>query len=282
MYRVRTSLFVFAALVFYAGFVSQAMAAPKAELWPRWQTHDASNTQTIDHSAWNGLLMRYISPGPNGVNLFRYRSVTNADKENLRQYIAGLSSTSIGTFNRREQLAYWINFYNALTVEVVLDHFPVESIRDIDISPGFFADGPWGKKLVTIEGEKISLDDIEHRILRPIWRDARIHYAVNCASIGCPNLQDQAYTAANAESLLTLGAEQYINSSRGVYIKDGDITVSKIYDWFQTDFGGTEQTVMAHLLKYAKPALKKRLQKIGEIAGFAYDWTLNGAPQVSQ
>ena len=80
---------------------------------------------------------------------------------------------------------------------MVLEHYPVKSIRDIDISPGFFASGPWGAKLATVEGEKISLDEIEHRILRPIWKDPRIHYAVNCASLGCPNLQAVPAMIAN-------------------------------------------------------------------------------------
>jgi hypothetical protein len=280
--QVKRSSFAFATFIFCVGFVGQAIAAPKAVLWPHWQTHDANNTHMIDHSAWDRLIKRNIMSGPNGINLFQYRAVTNADKEKLRRYIIALSKKPISQFNRREQLAYWVNIYNALTVQVILRHYPVESIRDINISPGLFTGGPWGKKLVTVEGKKISLDDIEHRILRPIWRDARIHYAVNCASIGCPNLQDKAYTAANAENLLTLGAQQYINSPRGVIIKDGEIIISKIYDWFQTDFGGTEQKVIAHLLKYAKPKLKKHLKMIGEISNFTYDWALNGVPKISQ
>ena len=87
-------------------------------------------------------------------------------------------------------------------MKVVLDHYPVDGIRDIDISPGLFAGGPWDKKLVEIEGDDVSLNDIEHRILRPIWRDPCIHYAVNCASIGCSNLRPTAFTAANAERCL--------------------------------------------------------------------------------
>lgn len=272
----RTNLVVLVALALMMGVAGQALAAPKAELWPRWQANNANNKQTIDHTVWDGLLKRYIKPGPNAVNLFRYDAVTKADKEKLRGYIAMLSKTPISTFRRHEQLAYWINFYNALTVKVVLDHFPVASIRDIDISPGLFSSGPWGKKLVTVEGEKLSLDDMEHRILRPIWRDARIHYAVNCASIGCPNLQTDAFTGANADALLTLGARQYINSARGVNSKDGEITISKIYDWFQVDFGDNEQQVINHLKKYSKPDLKKKLQSIGEISGYVYDWALNG------
>jgi hypothetical protein len=276
-HRMRSRIFILIAGIVFVGIgvFSEAIAAPKAELWPRWQTHDENSRQTIDHGVWGGLLKRYITPGPNDVNLFRYGAVTNADKQKLNGYIDHLEKIPVSQLNRREQQAYWVNLYNALTVKVVLDHYPVKSIRDIDISPGFFADGPWGKKLITIENEKISLHDIEHRILRPIWRDARIHYAVNCASIGCPNLQDKAFTAENIESLLDLGARQFINSSRGVAIKGNEITISKIYDWFQSDFGDSEKKVIRHLMKFAKPGLKKQLQSINAIDGFAYDWSLN-------
>ena len=275
MRSILIALVVFFACAGFGGL--EQLFAPKAELWPRWQTHDAKSTATIDHHAWGELLKRYIKPGNGGINFFKYGAVTADDKQILGQYIDTLMKTAISTYNRNVQLAYWINLYNALTVKVVLDHYPVKSILDIDISPGFLADGPWDKKLITVEGEALSLNDIEHRILRPIWRDSRIHYAVNCASIGCPNLQMEAFTGANVERLLTLGAVQYINSSRGVDIKGEEVVISKIYNWFQSDFGDTEQKVINHLLKYAKPKLKQRLKTIGEVSDFAYDWSLNEA-----
>ena len=148
--------------------------------------------------------------------------------------------TPVSSLNRGEQLAYWINFYNALTVQVILDHYPTDSILDIKISPGFFSIGPWDKKLVTVEGEELSLNDMEHRILRPIWRDPRIHYGVNCASIGCPNLLTTAYTADNVDGLLTENAVAYVNHPRGASLQNGALTVSSIYDWFEEDFGGNE------------------------------------------
>jgi Protein of unknown function, DUF547 len=89
----------------------------------------------------------------------------------------------------------------------------VASIRDIAISPGLFSVGPWGRKLIEVEGEPLSLDDIEHRILRPIWRDPRLHYAVNCAALGCPNLRSSAFTAANADILLETAASDYVNGA---------------------------------------------------------------------
>ena len=264
--------------VFCTGFGSgERLFAPSADLWERWQVHDASSKAVIDHGVWNSLLMKLVVPGNDHLNRVRYGAATEADRNKLSQYIASLTALRIGSYNRAEQKAYWINLYNALTVKVVLDNYPVKSIRDIDISPGFFSDGPWGKKLVTVDGERISLNDIEHRILRPIWRDNRVHYAVNCASIGCPNLQAKAYTGATLEAMLEAGARAYVNSSRGVAVKGDTVTVSKIYDWFIADFGHEEKTVLAHLKKYAAPNLRKQLMAIGKLDGVAYDWQLNGA-----
>ena len=173
-------------------------------------------------------------------------------------------------------MAYWINLYNALTVKVVLSAYPVESIRDIDISPGLLSDGPWDKKLVEIGGEAVSLNDIEHRILRPIWRDPRIHYAVNCASISCPNLQKKAFTAKSAERMLDAAARAYINDRRGVRREDERVVVSSIYAWFTDDFGGDVAGVIAHLKQYANPELILILEAATELED-AYDWTLNNA-----
>ena len=265
-----------AAWVFCSGFGSgERLFAPGADLWERWTAHDATSTGIIDHRAWDRFLRSYVVPGEAGITLVNYKAVTPADRKLLDGYVAALGAIPVSRHNRKEQLAYWINLYNALTVKVVLDHYPVKTIRDIDISPGFFSDGPWGKKLVTVEGEKISLNDIEHRILRPIWRDNRIHYAVNCASIGCPNLQTRAHTGTNVETMLEEGARTYINSPRGVTIKGSQITVSKIYDWFIDDFGHDKKTVLAHLKKYAAPALRRQLTDIGSIEDVAYDWPLN-------
>jgi len=267
--------------VLAAVFVSSgaASAAPKAELWARWEAHEPHSMLSLAHGAWGTFLERYVRTGEDGTTRVAYGAVTPEDRMALDKYISMLESVPVRTLPRREQLPYWVNLYNALTVRVVLEHYPVESIRDIDISPGFFADGPWGRKLATVEGEQVSLDDIEHRILRPIWRDPRIHYAVNCASVGCPDLQKRAMTAANAEQFLEDGARTFINHPRGARIEDGKLYVSSIYDWFEEDFGGDDAGVIAHLKRYAEGDLAAGLQDITRIAGDAYDWRLNDAPQ---
>ena len=271
----RAVLFLAAALVLLA-HLRPAAAAPEADLWARWQAHDAASTARIDHAAWGRFLGKYLRIEVEGPNRVAYGAVTAADRDGLAGYLADLSATQISQFDRAEQLAFWINLYNALTVRVILDHWPVASIRDIDISPGLFSDGPWGKKLISVEGEMLSLNDVEHRILRPIWRDARIHYAVNCASIGCPDLAARPYTGEDADRMLTDAAENFVNSPRGVHIDDsGTLTASKIYDWFIADFGGDEAAVLDHLRRYAGPGLAARLEGRSGIDDHAYDWRVN-------
>ncbi|HEV8694166.1 MAG TPA: DUF547 domain-containing protein [Lysobacter sp.] len=254
-------------------------AAPRAELWERWTAHDPSSTETIDHGAWARFLKAHVRALPDRVNRIAYAEVSDDDKKQLAGYIAALEATPISRYRRNEQFAYWINLYNAVTVKVVLDHYPVQSIRDIRISPGLhvFAPGPWGKKLIEVEGEKLSLDDIEHRILRPIWQDPRIHYAVCCAAVSCPHVRDEPYIGANVDTQLTIAARDYVNHERGVLLSGGRLVVSSIYKWYKDDFNGSDAGVIQHLRQYAKPELASALASLTRISDDRYDWALNDA-----
>ena len=273
---LRSGVIIVAALA-VAGFASlESLFAPKAELWERWTKRDEASTATIDHDDWDALLRTYLRADADGINRFAYTSVTDTDKGRLDGYLKRLQGVAISGHAGAEQFAYWVNLYNALTVSVVVNHPPVDSIRDIDISPGLFADGPWAKKLITAEGEDLSLNDIEHRILRPIWRDPRIHYAVNCASIGCPNLAAKAYRSATLETMLDEAARDYINHPRGVRMTADGLMLSKIYVWFKDDFGGSDAALLDHLRAFASPELMATINAAGRIFGHEYDWRLNG------
>lgn len=269
-----TVISIFSLLFLLVGALS-ASAAPKSELWQRWTKHNELSNYAIDHTAWNRFLAKYVRTGKNGVNLVDYGEVSKQDRDSLNGYIVTLAMAPISDYSRGEQKSFWLNLYNAVTVQLILDYFPVASIKEIEISPGWFAVGPWGKKLIEVEGTAISLDDIEHRILRPIWKDPKIHYGVNCASIGCPNLPKEAFTKENTDALLEAGARAYINSPRGAEVIRGDLYVSSIYKWFKDDFGGSDEGVIRHLSRYAAPALKKRLLTVRDIEGTRYDWALN-------
>lgn len=259
-----------------------AQAAPKSEPWPRWEKHDEANTTTIDHSAFDHWLSSYVKPGADGINRVAYSRVSAADKVVLTSYLDRLQALPISRYARAEQRAYWINLYNAKTLQLILGRYPIASIRDIRLNGSFAArvfGGPWAAQTLKVEGVNLALDDVEHRILRPIWRDSRTHYAVNCASLGCPNLAAHAYTAAAMEAMLDEGARAYANHPRAATVERGKLVVSSIYLWFIGDFGGNDAGILAHLRKYAsaeKQAQVAPFKSLGDNSD-RYDWGLNDA-----
>lgn len=253
-----------------------AKAAPGSELLSAWQASVETNAESIDHSAWQGILDTYLTSHPSGINRFDYAALkANAeDAARLAGYLTSLQELDPRHYSRQEQQAYWINFYNALTVRVVVGAYPVDSIRDI--YQGWLPLGPWDDVHAEVAGMPLTLNNIEHGILRPIWRDPRIHYAVNCASHGCPNLSPTVYTAANTETQLEAGARAYINHPRGASFVDDDfLLISSIYEWYVEDFGGTEKTVIDHLMQYAEEELAARLKTFSGSIDYEYDWNLN-------
>ena len=253
-----------------------AKAAPGSELLSAWEASVETNAESIDHSAWQGILDTYLKIHPSGINRFDYAALkANAeDAAKLAGYLTSLQELDPRHYSRQEQQAYWINFYNALTVRVVADAYPVDSIRDI--YQGWLPLGPWDDVHAEVAGMPLTLNNIEHGILRPIWRDPRIHYAVNCASHGCPNLSPTVYTAANTETQLEAGARAYINHPRGASFVDDDfLLISSIYEWYVEDFGGTEKTVIDHLMQYAEEEIAARLKTFSGSIDYEYDWNLN-------
>ncbi|WP_419857280.1 DUF547 domain-containing protein [Candidatus Palauibacter irciniicola] len=247
-----------------------------------WDAHDPANAARLDHGEWQALLDAYlITDDPSGVTLVDYAKLraNAADRARLAGYIDYLQGLDPREYAKDVQMAYWINLYNAVTLRVVVDEYPVESIKDIHegLIP---ATGPWRDIHANVAGHPLTLDNIEHDILRPIWRDARIHYGVNCASIGCPNLAPEPYTAENLERLLDQAARDYVNHPRGVTLRDETSgIVSSIYFWYQEDFGDSEAGVLEHLRKYAEGDLAEQLRDFDGSLDHDYDWSLN-APDV--
>ncbi|ACH64848.1 MULTISPECIES: DUF547 domain-containing protein [Aliivibrio] len=246
-------------------FSFNTFAAPKSELWSYWNVSNEKNATTISHQYWQQTLDKYlITKGE--FTLFDYAHVTDADERTLNSYLRQMSRIDPREYKKSEQYAYWVNLYNALTVKLILMDYPIESITKLG---GLFSFGPWDEEIITVAGKALTLNDIEHRILRPIWNDPRTHYAVNCASLGCPNLQPKAFTARNSDKLLDKAASEFINSDKGVLIKEENVQLSSIYDWFVVDFGNQQQ-LFEHLKKY-RPELKPFK---GDIR-YDYNWKLN-------
>lgn len=230
----------------------------------------------VSHGDWSIFLSRYIAPDARGVNRVAYGQVTQADRARLDQYLADLQTVDPARLTRDQQLVYWINLYNAVTVNVILENYPVASIRDIRDGP--LSIGPWSRPLVQVAGETLTLNDIEHRIIRPTFDEPRIHYALNCAAVGCPNLMDRAWEAETLEQDLAAAERAYINDPRGVRFDDrGGLILSKIYIWFREDFGANEQDVLAYLQTAADPDLRTRLKESRRVKAYEYNWALNDA-----
>ncbi|KAA5804943.1 DUF547 domain-containing protein [Alkalicaulis satelles] len=227
------------------------------------------------HAPWDRLLDAYVTPGADGVDRFDYDALRGdeAGRAALEAYIAALEAQPVGSLARDEQFALWANLYNAVTVRLIVEESPSRSI--LQIRPTLFSIGPWRAERVTVEGRALSLDDIEHGIMRPQFEAALVHYAVNCASIGCPNIRNRAWRADTLAQDLDAAARAYVNHPRGVSVTQRGLVISRIYKWYEEDFGGDDAGVIAHLLRYAEPELAEAISARPRIVRHAYDWSLN-------
>ncbi len=230
----------------------------------------SSSMEASVNAPYTAFLQKYLVE-KDGIQLVRYADVTPADKTALDEYIATLEGLAPSEMSRDEALAYYFNLYNAETISLILDAYPVKSIRSL----GIFNSGPWKKKVVTVEGRELSLDDIEHNTVRANYDEPRVHYAFNCASIGCPNLKPSAWEAATLDADLDAAARTYIAHPRGITIENGRVTASNIYDWFSEDFGDNESEVLDHIRQYAQGDKAEALVGVTKIDRYAYDWDLN-------
>ena len=229
-------------------------AAPAAETTSGNIAPMANNT--ISHDGFDKLLKQYVAS--NG--MVDYKGL-KANRAALDEYTALLAKAiPAGNWGKNESLAYWINAYNAFTLQLIINNYPLKSIINLD------GGKPWDVKRITLAGKKYSLNNIENDIIRPQFKDPRIHFAVNCAAISCPPLANKAFTEDNIEALLNSRTTSFINSSANT-ITENKATVSKLFDWYKEDFGN----VINFINKYSKTKLASK----ASIAYKDYDWMLN-------
>jgi hypothetical protein len=268
--------------------VYELYQARTAKAIPFWQKNNANNLQKIDHSRWQIVLAAYVSNSDSPLllkegnntapSVFNYAAVTLEHKLVLANYLSEMQKIDPRDHPKTEQLAYWVNLYNALTVQLILTHYPVDSIRSIaskDLGQlGKFI-GPWDSVVATITGQPLTLNQIEHGILRAIWQDPRIHYVLNCASKGCPDLTKSAFSSEQSEQQLNLAAKRFINQKKAVHFINDKLYLSSIYQWFQQDFGDNESALLAHLAMYSNDNLAHRLLHFSGDIIYQYNWQLN-------
>lgn len=219
------------------------------------------------HETWDQLLKKHVKDG-----WVDYKGF-NRDVKQLDYYLDQLAKLDVSRLSGDEKLAYWVNAYNAFTVKLILNHYPIPGIRKIS--------RPWKRKEWKASGKMVSLDHIEHEILRKNFKEPRIHFAIVCASIGCPDLQPFAFYAAKIEEQLTHAAKHFFNSTKHFELKQkGDyvtIHISKIFSWFGKDFGGDKRTRANFMLPYLDEKIALEIKKAGKLKFKykSYDWNLN-------
>ena len=214
-------------------------------------------TAQVDHQIWDQLLRTHVSPA----GMVAYAGFQK-DQARLNAYLEALSQhPPQASWSQADRLAYWINAYNAFTVRLILDHYPLKSIRDLE--------KPWDQTFIKLGGQSYSLNDIEHGILRQRFEEPRIHFAVNCASVSCPPLLNRAYTPSQLDTQLSQQARRFVNDP--AYNRLDQQKLSAIFDWYGEDFTQSG-SLIAYLNRYAQ----KPLPAGAKLEFLPYNWNLNG------
>lgn len=220
----------------------------------------------VQHGEWDVLVKKHVSK--NG--MVDYQGFLK-DKKQLQVYLDKLSANRpTSKWSKNEKMAFWINAYNAFTVKLILDNYPIKSIKDIKRGIPF-VNSVWDIAFIPMGKEKIDLNYIEHTILRKEFKDPRIHAAINCASFSCPLLRNEAYYASRLDEQLNDAMRKFVNDSQRNQLDKSNIKISKIFSWFAGDFKLNGSSVVDYLNKYAK----KRVQSNAKIDFLEYQWELN-------
>jgi len=229
-----------------------------------------SNADNL-HMPWDRLLHAYVKGG-----VVQYTALKNRPEDLVKfnGYLGALAKQDISRYSRDEQLAFWINAYNAFTVKLILNHYPLKSIKDIK--------KPWNQKIWKAGGETISLDIIEHKKLREDLKEPRIHFAIVCASIGCPHLDNKAFLSETVQKHLDERARSFFTHQNNFRLQNKNnmitIRISKIFKWFGGDFGKSDDEKLMFIRKFLAPKDAEDIKhaKKVKLQYLPYDWSLNG------
>ncbi len=226
-----------------------------------------SSSQPVSHEIWNELVGKYVTEE----GKVDYKGFVK-DSVRFNEYLAILSSShpNDSNWNRQERLAYWLNAYNAFTVQIVARNYPQKSIKDIKNGIPF-VNTVWDIKFIKIENETYDLNNIEHGIVRPRFEEPRVHFALNCASVSCPRLRNEAYTADKLEAQLTDQAKYFLNNPVKNKITPERAQISKLFSWFKGDFTKNGKSLRDFINQYSEVKINPKT----DIDYLDYDWNLN-------
>ena len=225
-----------------------------------------SESTPVSHKTWDGLLQKHVKEGKVNYKGFIQDSVQ------LNAYLKVLQDNHPNTkhWSPNERLAYWINAYNAFTVKLIVDNYPVKSIKDIKKGVPFI-NTVWDIKFIKIEDATYDLNNIEHGIIRAKFKEPRIHFAVNCASISCPNLYNRAYVAEKLDEQLTIVAKDFLADTNKNIISAEKVELSKIFQWYGGDFKKDGKSLIEYINQYAPTKVNEDAEK----SFLDYNWNLN-------
>jgi len=210
-----------------------------------------------DYKSWDTFLKKYVSVSGD----VDYKSI-KANKKELEAITKTFSATSVSSsWSKNDQLSFWINAYNVFTIDLIVNNYPIKSIQNLD------AGKTWDVKRIEIGGKKYSLNNIENDIIRPKFKDSRIHFAVNCAAKSCPPILNGAFYGKSLDEQLDAVTKKFISSTKYQIITSGKMTLSKIFDWYKADFGD----ILTFINKYSTIKVNKNTAIVYK----EYDWSLN-------
>lgn len=264
---------------FFMFFFMDVNAAPKAELIKFWDDSEPLSSMLANHDAWQEILTAYVDDQhPSGINRFDYSAVTASDARKLKEHLVAVQKLEPRQLNSNEAKAYWINMFNAILVDKIVDAYQSGSSRAVKrILNGGLRSSGWGDDVAEILMQSISLNDIEHGILRPIWKDSRIHFALSAGTVGGANIQKTAFSGDNVEELLEKARVEFFQHPRSVRIKGNRVILNTVFEWYASDFASNKKALLAYIRENVSEEKRRMMQGRSKIR-YDYSWDLN-APE---
>jgi len=263
-------------LVFMLLFSGNAFSAPKSKLIEFWNDHEANSRIDVNHDDWQSILSEYVEDQhPSGISRFNYEAVTAADALKLKAYIDYLELLEPRQLNLAEAQAYWINLYNALLLDKVVDTYQEGSTRAVNrLLKGRLRSTNWGRNITKVALQNLSLDDIEHGILRPMWNDPRIHFVITSGALSGANIIKTAFNGDNNEELLEQSKLDFFSHQKSAYVDGKRIVLNSMFNWYRDDFATDKDSLLRYIRTNVSEEVRKSMEGLSRIR-YEYVWALN-------
>ncbi len=258
-------------------FVSAAYAAPKAaKLIKFWDDREPSSAIQVNHDSWQNILNLYVDDQhASGINRFDYEAVTAGDALKIKSYLDYLQKMEPRQLNSLEAQAFWINLYNALMVDKIVDAYQSGSSRAVNrLLRGGLRSTRWNRNVAEVVFQELSLDDIVHGILRPIWKDPRINFVLATGALSGANMLKTAFDGDNNEVLLEQAKNDFFAHPKAVRVEDGRIVLNSIFDWYAEDFAPNKSALLQYIQENVPEPTRQSMLTVSR-TGFDYTWDLN-------